>query len=141
MSMEAYPEFNLLLECSIERATSTVFHGNLLNCSSSHDEIVLLHNRFNQESQNVTCNNGKVLGQSLPVNDSENCYTSLLCIMVTPDMVGKTVRCTRDNGTTTVEIGNYLISPMFLNTTATTITPTTGNFIYAIVCDYLPNFK
>ena len=124
MSMEACLGFNLLLECIIEGPMSTVFHGNLMNCSNSNNEIALLHSRFNQGG---TCNNGKVLGQGLPINDSENCHTSLLCIMVTPDMIGKTVGCTRDNGTTTVEIGNYLVSPNSFNTTATTITPATGN--------------
>ena len=133
ISMEACPGFNLLLECNTEGPVSTVYNGTLMNCNTSNNEIALLHNRFNQE--NRTCNNGKVWG--LPVNDSGNCYTSLLCIMFTQDMVGKTVRCVHDNGTRTVEIGNYLIPPILFNTTATctTITPTAGNLqLHTNIC-------
>lgn len=115
--------FSLVLECSTKRTMSTVFKGNLMNCSSS--EIVLLHSRFN--SSNGTdgkCNNEKVLGQSLPTDDLTNCYTSLLCIMVTPDMIGKTVSCSQDNGTTVNKIGYYSIQPISITTLFI------GNFYY-----------
>ena len=112
----------------------TVFQGNLLNCSPN--EIALLHSRFNSSNgTNGTCNNGKVQGQSLPIDVLSNCYTSLLCIMVTPDMVGKTIICAHDNGTSTVEIGNYSVQP----NTAITTTTLTGNFLF--VQDNLSNFK
>jgi hypothetical protein len=92
-----------------------VFKGNLLNCSSN--EIALLHNRFDSSSgENGTCNDGKVLGQSLPTDVSGNCYTSLLCTMVTPDMVGKIVICASDNGTAENEIGNFTV-PSSMNPT------------------------
>lgn len=79
-------------------------------------ELILLHSRFNIGTNIVTCNNGSVLGRSLTVDSSSNCYTSLLCIMVIPYMAGKTIVCIYDNGTDTKVVGNYSIPP---NTTAT----------------------
>ena len=108
---EACQGFNLLLECTTERSMSTVFQGNLFNCSSSvRTEITLLHSRFNAYAGNNTiCNGGKVLGYSLPVNNSSKCYTSQLCIMVTPDVIGKSIRCAYDNGMAIKEIGSFSI--------------------------------
>ena len=106
---------------------STVFQGNLLNCSSKCNEIILLRSRFTTPTgTNGTCNNGKVVGYSLTVYNSSNCYTSLLCIMVNSDMVGKTVECVQDNGTATKEIGNFIIPPN------TTMTPPTGNVLLLV---------
>ena len=126
--MQACPGFNLTLICSAVGNGSTVYHGNLLNCTSN--EITLLHSRFNRSSTggtNGTCNNGKITGQSLSVNDSSNCYTSYLHIMVTPDTIGKSITCTYDNGTATKEIGSFSIETTQCHTmTVTTVTPTTG---------------
>ena len=99
-----------------------MFKGDLLNCSNTNDDIALLHSRFDNGT-NGTCNDDKILGQSLLVNVSSNCYTSLLCIMVSPDMVGKSIRCVHDNGMTEEDIGNVSIPS---STTATT-THLTGN--------------
>ena len=124
-TIEACEGFSLVLECSTEEAASTVFRGNLLNCSNSDDAVTLLHSRFDTPNGTIgTCNNGKVRAHSLPVDNSSNCYTSLLCVMVSLDMVGNTIRCVHDNGTTEENIGNYTISQ---NTTVTTINPFTGN--------------
>lgn len=124
------PESNLLLECSAERTLLTVFRGSLLNCSNTNNEITLLHSRFNTTSgTNGTCNNGRILGYSLPDNTSSNCYISQLCITVTPDIIGKTIECAYDNGTTEI-IGSYLIGEtQCYTTTFTTITPSTGKFL------------
>ena len=128
MITETCQGFSLLLECSAEGEGSTVFQGNPLNCISSNNEITLLHSRFNTDTgNNTTCNDGKILGYSLPVDNSSNCYISQLCIMVTPDMIGKTIRCAYDDGTTATEIGNFSIERMQCHTmTVTTISPTTG---------------
>ena len=83
-----------------------MFQGNLLECDSSRNEIALLHSRFNTTSAatNGTCNNGRVRGYSLPINDSEPYYISQLYVMVNPDMIGKSIKCAYDNGTTAKEI-------------------------------------
>ena len=55
------------------------------------------------------CNGGKVRGYSLPINDSQPCYTSQLHVTVSPDMIGKSIKCVNDNGSITKEIGNFSI--------------------------------
>ena len=121
---EACKGFSLVLECSTRGKGATVFKGDLLNCSNTNNDIDLLHSRFDNGT-NGTCNDDKILGQSLSTNDTSSCYTSLLCIMVSPDMVGKNVRCVHDNGMTEEDIGNFSIPS---STTATTTTHLTGNF-------------
>ena len=106
----ACPGFNSVLECSTDRGGSTLFHGNLLNCHYTNSEIALLHSQFNTSTGiNATCNNGTILGYSLPANTSSNCYTSQLHITVSPSMVGKKIQCVHDNGVTTDVIGNFSI--------------------------------
>ena len=95
----------LTFECStVGGSGSTVFQGDLLDCNG----IVLLHSRFGNMSA-ATCNNGTVRGYSLPTNDSEPCYTSQLHVTVSPDMIGKSIICVDDNGTTANQIGNFSI--------------------------------
>ena len=105
--------FSLVLECSTEGPGSTVFKGNLLNCKKSHNEIVLLHSRFNTTNgTSGTCNNGTTLGYNLPFNTSNNCYISQLCIKTTQDVVGKAIRCIYDSNVLVSEreVGNYTIT-------------------------------
>ena len=84
-----------------------MFQGDLLDCN----EIVLAHSRFSNitAATSGTCNNGRVRGYSLPINGSEPCYTSQVHIMVSPDMIGKSIICVDDDGTTTNQIGNFSI--------------------------------
>ena len=103
-----------------------MFEGNLLKCNN---DLILLHSRF-KNGTNTTCNNGTILGQSFTVNLSSECYTSSLCIIFSPDMVGKPIRCVHDNGTATKEIGTLLIEPMQHHTMPITIITTLiGKFI------------
>ena len=123
-TIKACQGFNLVLECSTEGQGWTVFSGkNLLNCSDTNNEIVLVHSRSNSLA---TCNNGNILGHDLPVHDLGNCSISLLCVMVSPHMAGKTITCAYDNGITTGQIGIYSIPT---NITDSMIPPATGKFL------------
>lgn len=124
----ACPGFNLVLECSTEPGGPlTVFQGNLINCSNTNNEITLLHSRFNALTEiHGICNNGTILGYSLPVNTSSSCYISQLLITVTPDMIGKTIQCVYDNGVTTKEIGNFSIERTRCHKMSVTTAPSTG---------------
>ena len=115
----------LTFECSTAGGSgSTVFQGDLLDCN----RIVLLHSRFsNMSAATRSCNSGRVRGYSLPINDSEPCYTSRLHVMVSPDMIGKNIICVDDNGTTTNEIGNFSIEQC--HTAITTIAPSNGKLV------------
>ena len=107
-----------------------MFQGDLLDSNDSSNEIALIHNRFSNMSAatSKTCNSGRVCGYSLPINDSEPCYTSQLRVMVSPDMIGKTIICAYDNGTTVNEIGNFSIEQCLVKT-VTTIAPLTGKCV------------
>ena len=100
----------LIFECSTAPGLgATVFQGDLLDCNDSSNEIVLTHSRFDMPSgASGICNSGRVRGHSLPINGSEPCYTSQLHVrvMVSPDMVGKSIMCVDDDGATTNKIGN-----------------------------------
>ena len=125
---------NLTFECStVPGSGAIVFQGDLLDCNDSSNEIVLAHSRFNNTSAGAsgTCNSGKVRGYSLSINSSEPCHSSQLHIMVSPDMMGKSIICVDDNGTTTEEIGNFSIEECHTMTN-TTIAPSTGKLIYII---------
>ena len=122
LSDASCPGFDVVFECSTEGSGSTVFKGDFfLECNNK--ELTLLHSRF-ENGTNGTCNNGTILGQSFTVDSSSNCYVSWLCIMISPDTVGKTVKCSYDDGTTEEEIGSLLIEPMQTNTAIVTITVT-----------------
>ena len=100
-----------------------MFQGDSLDCNSEPNEIVLIHSRFSTMPAG-TCNGGKIYGYSLSFNDTEACYTSQLHVVVSPDMIGKSIICIDDNGTTTNEIGNFTIEQCH----ATIVTKTTLNF-------------
>ena len=106
-----------------------MFQGDLLDCNNSSNEIVLAHNRFDMPS-GITriCNNGRVRGHSLPINGSEPYYTSQLHVMVSPDMIGKSIKCINDNGSTIKEIGNFSIEQCHA-TIVLTIAPSTGKLV------------
>ena len=120
----------MIFECSTAPGLgATVFQGDLLDCNHSSNEIILTHSRFDMPSgASDICNNGRVRGYSLPTNDSEACYTLQLHVIVSPDMIGKSIKCTYDNGATTNEIGNFLIEQCH-SMIATTIAPSTGKYV------------
>ena len=76
-----------------------------------------------------TCNSGRVRGHSLPINDSEPCYTSQLHVTVSTDMIGKRITCVDDNGATTNEIGNFVIEQCHATIVTTIIAPSTGKVV------------
>ena len=126
-----------------------MFQGDLLECNCSCNEIALLHSRFNTISAatNETCNSGRVRGYSLPINDSEPCYISQLQVLVSPDMIGKSIKCAYDNGTTAKEIGNFSIEQCHATTVAPIALSTgklvihAGIIIYKTVLISFSNFR
>ena len=117
----------MTFECTTAGRGATVFQGEFLDCSSVPNEIVLLHSRFSTMPAG-TCNDGKVYGHSLSFNDTEACYTSQLHVMVSPDMIGKRIKCINDNGSTTKEIGNFSVEQCHA-TIVTTTAPSTGKLV------------
>ena len=103
--------YTLTYECTVVSGPggATVWRGTVLNCTMSDHEIVLLHSRFESDRGTLrTCNNGAIVGQSLRV-ENNSCYTSQLNITVSPEMIGETIECAHDHGTTNT-IGSLTIN-------------------------------
>ena len=90
-------------------ATVTVFQGNALNCGATSNEISLLHSRFNTTSgTDGSCNDGLIVAQSVSVES--NCYTSTLNItFICPNLIGRMIKCIRDDGVTSTLIGTISV--------------------------------
>ena len=89
----------------------TVWQGTALDCGSKNNELLLLHRRFTLEGgTSEECNNGDIVGESLRVEG--NSYTSRLNVTLTSDMIGRSIACVVDTGTTSTVIGSLLIEPV-----------------------------
>ena len=84
----------------------TVFQGSALDCEETNHAIVLFHNRFDgPRGANGTCNDGDIMGHIFRVKDSY--YTSEINVTVSSSLIGKTIRCSHDNGTAVEVVGSY----------------------------------
>lgn len=100
----------LTFECQVTGGTSTVWTGTAFMCTDNSNEIVLLHSRFNNESENAhgSCNNGNIVGEIIEV-DGKN-YTSQLNVTFNSSLIGETVDCISDDGKSTLLVANYTIT-------------------------------
>ena len=103
----------LTLKCSVEgSATSTVvWKGMLFDCSSSNDELVLIH--MTNSSTNKPCNDGDI--RAMISSKDGIIYESLLNITFTSKYLALseeelTVQCIIDNGTGTEVVASYSLS-------------------------------
>ena len=83
----------------------TVWQGSAFNCTSG--EISLFHDRYeSDEGAFGDCNNGDIVGRSLRVNSIDNnnstvmSYVSQLSVTVSSNIIGKSIECIHDDGTT-----------------------------------------
>ena len=105
----------LIFQCIVygSQGHSTVWEGTAFS-GCDNDEIILLHRRFWDEKLNCTfgeCNNGTITVMSTNVEGNNNSsndsfYVSQLMVVVQPIMVGKTIECSHDNGSDSIETGN-----------------------------------
>ena len=106
-----YPGDTVTYECSVIGTGTTVFRGSAIEseCESSNNEIILLHSRYNlTDGTVVTCKSGTIVGRSLRVDDL--CYISQLDLNFSSDLIGKTVECIHDNGTSEKVVRSHIIS-------------------------------
>ena len=73
--------------------------GSAFMCQAG--EISLRHVRFLEAFGE--CNNDAVIGRGIEI--ANNSYTSHLYITLTPELVGKTVTCSVDDGTNLISVG------------------------------------
>ena len=100
---------NLTYECTTVGHGTTLWRGTAFNCSASGHAIALRHNRFTTpDGAYDQCNNGNITGHSLQVEGER--YTSQIHIVVTPDLLGRTIECIHNNLTSYELIGNATIA-------------------------------
>ena len=101
------PGYVTTYECTVLSGFggATVWRGSSFDCSRSHNEIVLLHSRFDSDSR--TCNNGSIIGEAIRIED--NYYTSQLHVRISLDIIGESIECANDDGATIV-IGSSTIT-------------------------------
>jgi hypothetical protein len=75
---------------------ATIWTGTAFNCTSSENEITLLHVYINHT---YTCNDGTIVARMLSVEG--NNYTSQLNVTVLPKTAGKTIECVQYDRYTT----------------------------------------
>ena len=94
--------------CMLLLGDTTIWKGTTFS-GCDHNEITLLHFRFREEEGTTgTYSNGDITGRSMRIEGS--LYVSQLEIAVNLEMVGKSIVCTHDNGTSSYIIGHYLIN-------------------------------
>ena len=94
------PGDTLTYKCTVMGEAVTIWTGSALHCTSTSNEIVLLHSRFlyNGNGQLLShCSNRTIVARIISVEG--NNYTSQLNVTVTPDTAGETIECASDNGT------------------------------------------
>ena len=102
------PGDTLTYECTVRGLGATVWRGTAFECSSTTNELILLHRRFTSVyGASSSCNNGDTVARG--VSAKGNNYTSQLNVTITPDTAGKTVECLRDNGTSSTLLFSRVI--------------------------------
>ena len=72
---------------------STLWKGTAFRCSSTQNEIILQHSRYNSSGGTTRyCNDRAIVGQSLRVENNE-LYVSQLNVTISMDMNEKTIEC------------------------------------------------
>lgn len=99
----------LTFECCNVGPGLTIYKGDAFDCSSSNDNINLLHTRFNETSgASGSCNDGSIRGRSL--HTVNNMYTSQLTVVLSSNMDGMTIECQYDDGLTSISFGFITLS-------------------------------
>ncbi len=84
--------------CTVVGGSITVWSGTAFDCPGSINLIVLAHDLFSGATAVGTCTNGAINGVGISVDTSgaEECYTSELSVIISANMDGQTVVCTKD---------------------------------------------
>ena len=88
------PEDVVAFVCSVSDGVATVWRGSIFDCSSSGNEILLRHFKF-ESGTSGTCNDGEIAAYSTEVTN--NSYSSQLNVTVSPEMHNGTVECIQDS--------------------------------------------
>lgn len=99
------PGQQALFECTIFGQGTTVWQGSGFHCNS--DEIQLLHITNQFEGVTNICNDGAIVARGVSAIGS--CYTSQLNVTLDQGSNGTTIRCSYDDGSGTIDIGDVSV--------------------------------
>ena len=100
---------SLQITCSVMGIGSTVWEGNLFDCPSSNNEILLLHNDFKTSLPQGTCNNNNIIARGLSFSE-QNCFLSQLTLTPSTATNGQSVTCIHDNGPNSMDVGTVIVN-------------------------------
>ena len=104
------PNQNATYECTTFGGEFTLWNGSIIPPGC---EVVLSHAQFFNDTSLCCCNDPTVVGNGLQITN-DSCYTSILTVLVTPELNGKNVSCVVDYG---LNMGEVLIDTMTINIT------------------------
>ena len=100
---------NFTYECTTFGIGTTLWRGTAFNCAGQGNEITLRHSLFAQERGTTDfCNSGNITGFSLRAHN--NFYTSRIIVLFSSNLIGRSVQCVYDSGSTEEVIGSSTIS-------------------------------
>ena len=82
-------------KCTADGPGFTIWRGSAFNCPAVNSEIFLRHSLYDTQSGSFgRCNNGAIVGSSLPSSGGAN-YTSQLIVNLTAAsaVIGRTIEC------------------------------------------------
>ena len=99
---------NLTYECTTFGTGTTLWRGTAFNCAGQGNKITLRHSLFTQDRGATDfCNSGNITGYSLRAHN--NFYTSQIVVLFTSNLIGRSVQCVYDSGSTEEVIGSSII--------------------------------
>ena len=93
------PGQNVSYSCTVNGGVFTKWSGTAFMCGGN--EIILRHNDF--EGSVRECNNGAIAGYGTQIDG--DCYTSRLDVTLSPELNGRTVTCSVDDGNNVMSMG------------------------------------
>ena len=102
--------YTKIYECAVvgDAIGTTVWQGTAFNCEVGM-VINLVHDRFTSAAGAFgSCNDQAIVARSLRVEN--NRYISQLRVIVSDNLIGKSIKCANDDGVTTTTVGTKLIT-------------------------------
>ena len=110
----------ITFECIVNEGGSggaTVWKGTVFSGCSDTNEIILIHNRFSEETNiSAQCSTGHITLTGHSVRVENNIYISQLEVVIKPghdNMPLKNVTCAHDDGTTAIDIDSITINTSY----------------------------
>ena len=91
-------------ECIVSGEGFTVWAGNAFTCPAG--EITLRHVGFLDVIGE--CNGGAIIGRG--IDTTNNNFTSYLYIVLSSELIGRSISCSLDDGTSLIPVGDAILT-------------------------------